>query len=180
MRQESQEVMSELVAQLRKQLNTARVVVSGEDKGVDGEGKPNLDRLTVGVDLGDQWNNYCILGLGGETLIEGQFKTSQQAVAEFFQGLTRSRVVIEVGTHSAWVREVICGFGHEVLVANGRRMEGTKRRQRKNDRIDAAELARLGRVDPKSLIRFSSAAWKCAKILWCFAPVRPWWNRVPR
>ena len=31
------------------------------------------------------------------------------------------------------------------------RMEGSKRRRRKNDRIDAAKLARLGRVDPKSL-----------------------------
>ncbi len=35
---------------------------------------PNLDRLTVGVDLGDQWSNYCVLGLGGETLAEGQFQ----------------------------------------------------------------------------------------------------------
>ena len=151
MRRESREVMSELVAQLTKQLNTERLEVRGEDKGLDDEAKPNLDRLTVGVDLGDQWSNYCILGLGGETLTEGQFKTSPQALAEFFQGLAQSRVVVEVGTHSAWVRELIAGLGHEVLVANGRRMEGTKRRRRKNDRIDAAKLARLGRVDPKSL-----------------------------
>ena len=72
-------------------------------------------------------------------------------MAEFFQSLARSRVVIEVGAHSAWVREVIAGLGHEVLVANARRMHGSKRRRRKNDRIDAARLARLGRVDPKSL-----------------------------
>jgi transposase len=39
-----------------------------------------------------------------------------------------------------------------VLVANARRMHGSKRRRRrKNDRIDAAMLARLGRVDPKAL-----------------------------
>ena len=24
---------------------------------------PNRDRLTVGVDLGDRWSQYCILGL---------------------------------------------------------------------------------------------------------------------
>jgi transposase len=143
--------MSELVAQLTKQLDGEGVSAAGEDRGVDDGERPNLDRLTVGVDLGDQWSNYCILGLGGETLTEGQFRTSPQAVAEFFQGLCRSRVVIEVGTHSAWVREVIAGLDHEVLVANARRMEGSKRRRRKNDRIDAAKLARLGRVDPKSL-----------------------------
>jgi transposase len=49
------------------------------------------------------------------------------------------------------VQEVVAGFGHEVLVANARRMHGSKRRRRKNDRIDAALLARLGRVDPKAL-----------------------------
>jgi hypothetical protein len=30
-------------------------------------------------------------------------------------------------------------------------MEGRKRRKRKNDRLDANKLARLGRVDPQSL-----------------------------
>src|SRR5215831_5027337 len=39
----------------------------------------------------------------------------------------------------------------EVLVANPRLMDGTKRRKRKNDRIDAHKLARLGRMDPQSL-----------------------------
>jgi transposase len=60
-------------------------------------------------------------------------------------------VIIEVGTHSAWVREVVVGCGHEVLVANPRLMDGAKRRKRKNDRIDANKLARLGRIDPQSL-----------------------------
>jgi transposase len=43
------------------------------------------------------------------------------------------------------------GLGHEVLVANARQMQGSKRCRRKNDRIDANKLARLGRMDPKSL-----------------------------
>ena len=150
-RRDSSEVMGELVLQLRQQLE-AKSVPSAESAGEERDSvSPNLDRLTVGVDLGDQWSNYCILGLGGETLREGQFRTRRQEVGEFFQGLAISRVVIEVGTHSAWVREVIAGLGHEVLVANAQRMEGRKRRRRKNDRIDAAKLARLGRVDPKSL-----------------------------
>jgi len=151
MRRESQQVMSDLIGQLRKQLDGERVVgIDGEQGGAAWE-RPNLDRLTVGVDVGDRWSNYCILGLGGETLAEGQFRTQPEEVAEFFHGLSPSRVVMEVGTHSAWMREVIAGLGHEVLVANARRMQGSKRGRRKNDRIDAARLARLGRVDPKSL-----------------------------
>ncbi len=112
---------------------------------------PNLDRLTVGVDLGDRWSQYCILGLKGETLAEGQLRTTQEDVREFFQALTAARIVIEVGTHSAWVQDVITEWGHEVLVANPRLMEGSKGRKRKSDRIDANKLARLGRVDPQSL-----------------------------
>jgi transposase len=146
-----QEVMAELVVKLAGQLDVEIVpAVEGKKDGRDAV-HPNLDRLTVGVDLGDQWSNYCILGLGGETLVEGQFRTRKQEVAEFFQALAMSRVVVEVGTHSAWVREIIAGFGHEVLVANPRLMEGSKRRRRKSDRIDAEKLARLGRMDPKSL-----------------------------
>jgi len=57
----------------------------------------------------------------------------------------------ENGTHSAWAQDVITEWGHEVLVANPRLMEGSKRRMRKSDRIDANKLARLGRVDPQSL-----------------------------
>lgn len=150
-RRESREVMADLVSQLTKQLDGKSIPVAEGTKGGRDALRPNLDRLTVGVDLGDQWSNYCILGLGGETLAEGQFRTRQQEVAEFFQGLAPARVVFEVGTHSAWMREVIAGLGHEVLVANPRLMEGSKRRRRKNDRIDAIKLARLGRVDPKSL-----------------------------
>jgi transposase len=91
------------------------------------------------------------LGLEGQTLAEGQLRTTKQHVAEFFNALSTARVVVEVGTHSAWARDVICGYGHEVLVANPRLMDGAKRRKRKNDRIDANKLARLGRADPQSL-----------------------------
>jgi hypothetical protein len=146
-----QEVMAELVAKLAEPLDVEIVpAVEGKKDRRDAV-RPNLDRLTVGVDPKDQWSNYCVLGLAGETLAEGQFRTREHEVEEFFQVLAMSRVVIEVGTHSDWVREIIAGFGHEVLVANPRLMEGSKRRRRKSDRIDAEKLAQLGRMDPKSL-----------------------------
>jgi hypothetical protein len=125
MRRESQQVMSELVRKLRKQLDGERVAAPAADQGAVDWERPNLDRLTVGVDVGDQWSN-CVLGLGGETLAEGQFRTQPEEVAEFFHGLAQSRVVMEVGTHSAWMREVIARLGHEVLAANARRMQGSK------------------------------------------------------
>jgi transposase len=148
---DSKEVMAELVAKLSERLEPK----GARENATEGKPKdvaaPNRDRLTVGVDLGDQWSNYCILGLEGETLAEGQLRTTREDVAEFFKALAAARVVVEVGTHSAWVREVVVGCEHEVLVANPRLMEATKRRKRKNDRLDAHKLARLGRVDPQSL-----------------------------
>ena len=148
---DTKEVLAELVETLRKKLDPKVEAGSTGEEDRRGKFRPNLDRLTVGVDLGGQWSHYCILGLEGETLAEGQLRTTQEDIAEFFQALNAARVVFEVGTHSPWVQEVIGGGGHEVLVANPRLMEGSKRRKRKNDRIDANKLARLGRVDPQSL-----------------------------
>ena len=148
---DTKEVLAELVGKLREKLDPKVVVARTGEKHHGRDLRPNLDRLTVGVDLGDQWSHYCILDLEGETLAEEQLRTTPQDVDEFFEALDAARVVVEVGTHSAWVQEIICSYGHEVLVANPRLMEGSKRRKRKNDRIDANKLARLGRVDPQSL-----------------------------
>lgn len=175
---ETRDVMAEIVGKLNKKMDVKALSASeGEEHRRDAV-CPNLDRLTVGMDLGDQWSHYCILGLQGETLAEGQMRTRQQEMAEFYGGLAESRVVIEVGTHSAWVREAIAECGHEVLVANPRRMEGSKRRKRKNDRIDANKLARLGRVDPQSLHPIEHRSKEVRQdLLVLRAHVMRWWRR---
>ena len=82
-RRDTREVMSELVAQLQKQVDKKQE--PGQVAEVPTAERPNLDRMTVGVDLGDQWSNYCILGLGGETLAEGQFRMRQEEVRNSFK-----------------------------------------------------------------------------------------------
>jgi thiamine pyrophosphate-dependent acetolactate synthase large subunit-like protein len=134
---DAKEVMAELLAKLTERLEPKPAQESTTGAKQHDVRAPNRDRLTVGVDLGDKWSNYCILGLEGETLSEGQLRTTRQNFAEFFEALSAARVVIEVGTHSAWVREVVACFGHELLVANPRLMDGGRNRKRKNDRIDA-------------------------------------------
>jgi transposase len=148
---DAKEVMAELVVKLSQKLEPQAARTSEEKGGQQGMPGPNRERLTVGVDLGDKWSNYCIVGLDGEKLAEGELVTAQQDFTEFFQSMAAARVVMEVGTHSAWARDVVASCGHEVLVANPRQMEGPKRRKRKNDRIDAHKLARVGRMDPQSL-----------------------------
>jgi hypothetical protein len=68
---DTKEVLAELVGKLQEKLDRKKVAArSAGEKHPSGELRPNLDRLTVGVDLGDQGSHYCILGLEGETLAE--------------------------------------------------------------------------------------------------------------
>jgi hypothetical protein len=124
-------IMAELVAKLAEKLDPKPEHMSTEEEDQPDGLRPHLDRLTVGVDLGDRGSCYCILGLQGETLTEGQLRTTKPDITEFFQALPAVRVVIEVGTHSAWVRETVANCGHEVLVAHPCQMAGPKRRHRK-------------------------------------------------
>ena len=82
---DSKEVMAELVAKLSERLEQKPIQEKAAEARPKGVHAPNRDRLTVGVDLGDQWSNYCILGLEGETLAEGQLRTTREDVAAFFQ-----------------------------------------------------------------------------------------------
>jgi transposase len=59
--------------------------------------------------------------------------------------------VLEVGPHSPWLSRLLKAQGHEVVVANPRRVRLIAEAERKSDRIDAETLARLGRMDPKLL-----------------------------
>jgi hypothetical protein len=87
---DTKEVLAELVGKLKEKL-APKKVAAGE-KHQSGELRPHLDRLTVGVDVGDQGSHYCILGLEGETLAEGQLRTTEEDFATFFQGLNAARV----------------------------------------------------------------------------------------
>ena len=98
---DAKEVMAELVVKLSQKLEPQSTRKSEEDPRKAGMPGPNRDRLTVGVDLGDKWSNFCILGLDGEKLTEGELRTTPQDFAEFFQAMAGARVVMEVGTHSA-------------------------------------------------------------------------------
>jgi hypothetical protein len=161
---ETKEVMAELVGKLRERLDAKAVSARAGEERPGGGLRPNLDRLTVGVDLGDQCSHYCILGLAGEALAEEQLRTTQQDVAEFFQALNAARVVVEVGTHCAWVQEVISSYGHEALVANPRLMEGSKRRKRKNDRIRCEQAGPIGtRWIRSRCTRYSTAVGECGR-----------------
>ena len=107
--------------------------------------------ITIGMDLGDKTSRYCVLGADGERLSEGAVATTRKAMAQKFAGMRRCRVAMEVGTHSPWLSRWLASLGFEVIVANARQVQLISASSRKNDRMDASLLARLGRVDPQLL-----------------------------
>lgn len=102
---------------------------------------------TVGVDLGDRYSHYCVVGSDGEFLEEGKLATTSAAFQQRFSGMKRVRVVLEVGTHSPWVSHLLGECGHEVVVADPRKLDLIAHSEKKTDRHDASTLAMLGRLD---------------------------------
>jgi transposase len=74
-----------------------------------------------------------------------------KALRARFEGMAATRIALEVGGHSAWVSELLKELGHEVIVANARKLRMIFQSDSKNDRLDAEQLARVARMDPKLL-----------------------------
>jgi transposase len=103
------------------------------------------------MDLGDKTSRYCVLNSQGEVVKEGSAATTRKGMAQTFGSMPRSRIAIEVGTHSPWISRLLSSLGHEVIVANPRQLKLITESSRKDDKVDAKTLARLARIDPELL-----------------------------
>jgi transposase len=124
---------------------------SSRRSGKDRQGSIQKGSMTIGMDLGDKSSRYCVLNEAGGVVKEGSVATTRKALRQWFGSMRRSRIAIEVGTHSSWVSRWLSGMGHEVIVANARQVKLISASSRKDDRLDAQTLARLARVDPELL-----------------------------
>src|SRR5215213_7189326 len=116
------------------------------------DGSSEQPQMTAGLDLGDKYSYLCLIDQeGGEVIEEGRLRTSPEAFRRRFASERPLRIAIEAGTHSPWASRVLEECGHEVLVANARKLRLIYANKRKTDEIDAENLARLARVDPKLL-----------------------------
>ena len=117
------------------------------------DGSKGHPKMTAGLDLGDKYSYLCLIDTeSGEVMEEGRLRTSPETFRRRFASeQSPMRIAIEAGTHSPWASRVLEGCGHEVLVANARKLRLIYANKRKTDEIDAENLARLARVDPKLL-----------------------------
>ena len=113
----------------------------------------NISRLqlTIGLDLGDRNCWYCVLDEAGQIRLEQRVRTTAKALQEVFGAMPRSRIALEIGTHSPWISRLLSALGHEVIVANARKVRLIGESRKKDDRLDAQTLARLARIDPEML-----------------------------
>src|ERR687889_587211 len=117
------------------------------------DGSSEQPQMTAGLDLGDKYSYLCLIDQeSGEVIEEGRLRTTPETFRRRFASeQPPMRIAIEAGTHSPWVSRVLEECGHEVLVANPRKLRLIYSNKRKTDEIDAENLARLARVDPKLL-----------------------------
>jgi transposase len=117
------------------------------------DGSKEQPNITAGLDLGDKYSYLCLIDQqSGEVMEEGRLRTTPEAFRRRFASQQPPmRIAIEAGTHSPWASRVLEECGHEVLVANARKLRLIYANKRKTDEIDAENLARLARVDPKLL-----------------------------
>ncbi len=116
------------------------------------DGSKQRPKVTAGLDLGDRYSYLCLIDTqSGEVLEEGRLRTTPEALRRRFVSEPSLRIAMETGTHSPWVSRLLEECGHEVLVANARKLRLIYANKRKTDEIDAENLARLARLDPKLL-----------------------------
>jgi transposase len=108
--------------------------------------------MTLGIDLGDR--RSVVFGLDTTTgELSGPLKiaTSSEGFEGLLKGLPRVRVVIETGTHANWVARKVAALGHEVIVAQSRKVALITMSETKADLRDAEILARFGATQPELL-----------------------------
>ena len=110
-----------------------------------------ISMFYIGLDLGDKYSYLIILDQDGELIEESRLPTTRASFQRKFSTLQPCRVAMKVGTHSCWASHLLRELGHDVLVANARKLRAIYHNPRKGDRADAEILARLARLDPALL-----------------------------
>lgn len=90
-----------------------------------------------GIDLHSKTSQVCEISFKGMLLRNVSISTTPTGLGCLFRGLARSRIVMEVGGETPWVRRVLEEMGHEVMADSFERWE----------RLDNIGPARYGELD---------------------------------
>jgi transposase len=99
------------------------------------------------IDLHTKHSQIRIVKETGEEVLADRVATRPEALREIFGARAPMRVLLETGTESEWVAQLLEQCGHEVVVAdpNYAPMYGERTRRVKTDKRDVAALAEANR-----------------------------------
>lgn len=110
-----------------------------------------IEVAAIGLDLADRFSDWVALDTEGAVAVRQRVRTTEPELRKTFGSMKPTVIVIEVGTHSAWIDRLLTECGHRVIVANARKVALIHKNKRKNNEIDAETLARLARADEQLL-----------------------------
>jgi hypothetical protein len=140
------------------------------------DGSKEQPKVTAGLDLGDKYSYLCLIdSQSGEVIEEGRMRTTPETFRRRLASEQPMRIAIEAGTHSPWASRVLEECGHEVLVANARKLRLIYANKRKTDEIDALRTSLDWRVWTRSHSTHSNIGAKIPRPTWpSSARVRHW------
>jgi hypothetical protein len=68
---------------------------------VGGTSAGQSTQATIGMDLGDRWSRYCVVGRNGEIVEEDRVRTTMERLDQRFGKMQATRIIVEAGTHSS-------------------------------------------------------------------------------
>lgn len=100
--------------------------------------------LTIGLDVHERTTSICILDANGQRVKEETIKGHPRRAVEWLKRLQEPfRACFEASTNYGWLYEQLTGVAEGVVVAHPGRLALIFKSRRKNDRLDAARLAKL-------------------------------------
>ena len=131
------------------------------------DGSKDNPPMTAGLDIGDKYSYLCLIDQeSGEVVEEGRLRTTPEALRRRFGSEQPMRIAIEAGTHSPWVSRVLEECGHEVLVANARKLRLIYANKRKTDEVDALRTWLAWHASIRSCSTHSSTGVKTLRLIW--------------
>lgn len=105
----------------------------------------------MGIDISDREAVFVKLNLARKVVAEGKVSMTREAIRKEFERQAVLKIIVETGTHSSWLVRLLRELGHEVVLADARRLPLISKGSKKTDRSDAELLARLGLADDELL-----------------------------
>ena len=99
-----------------------------------------------GIDLASKASALCIMDAQGEIIEEYEIPTDEDGIRARMGKTPTLRCVIEASPLAEWMARQVERYGHEARIIDPRRAKAVLCTKKKTDRINARDLAQMGRT----------------------------------